>query len=346
MGKNLTPVWGGIVCVIAYLYGLLVTSKLIASEPDTTHGLGLIMTYIMKPIVFLLVSGITSGVLTALFGWIKDDKKRANIALPAIGVFFVMYGLPSLLVMSFAIGFYLMGYFYCQKLQTDERDLSRFMKHKQAENVKPADDYLDKFSSPLWDLIDLENCKPLTIVEGVRGGRPFVVIEMQHLAYGLLAENGKTATSTFFIVKHLKQLNDKAIKPSSNEYQVSVDRDWVYLVIPSKKIRPANWEEMLTTTVEVAATLKDHEVVPANQENPKKTYTPVGPGVIIESFWLIVYLVFAVIFLIFGLVGISGMVYLADTRNESVVLGWQSLLVSAITFGAAFLQSKKVVKRL
>ena len=346
MGKNLTPIWGGIVYMIAYLYSLLVTSELIANEPDATHGLGLIMMYIMVPIAFLLALGFVSAVLTGLFGWIKDDKKRANIALPAVGVFFVMYGTPSFLVIFFAIVSYLTGHFYSQKLQDDEHNRLQFKENNSAENLKPTSDYLKKFSSPLWDLIDLEDCKPLTIVEGVREGKPFVVIEMQHLAYGLLAENGNTATSTFFIVKHLQQLKDKTIKPSPNEYQVSIDRDWVYLVLPSKKIRTGNWEEMLAKAIEIAATHKEHGAVPPNQEKQQKTYTPVGPGVIFHSLWLIVYLVFAVIFLIFGLVGISGMVHLADTRNESVVLGWESLLVSLVTFVAAFLQSKKVVKRL
>ncbi len=85
------------------------------------------MTYIMAPIVFLLVLGLVSAVLTGLFGWIKDEKTRALIALPAVGVFLVMYGLPSLLIIFFTIIFYLFGYFYCSKLQTDEHDLRKFM---------------------------------------------------------------------------------------------------------------------------------------------------------------------------------------------------------------------------
>jgi chromate transport protein ChrA len=127
MGKNLKPFWGGIVTVIAYLYALLVTSKLFANEPDATHGIGLIMTYIMAPLVFLLVWGLVSAVLTGLFGWIKDEKTRSLIALPAVGVFLVMYGLPSLLIIFFTIIFYLFGYFYSTKLQTDEHDLRKFM---------------------------------------------------------------------------------------------------------------------------------------------------------------------------------------------------------------------------
>ena len=69
-----------------------------------------------------------------------------------------------------------------------------------ATKITPSKEYLQKFTSPLWDALDLEDCTPLMIVEGKQGTLPYMVIEMQHRAYGILSRNGATAVSTFFIV--------------------------------------------------------------------------------------------------------------------------------------------------
>lgn len=65
-----------------------------------------------------------------------------------------------------------------------------------AEHVEPSMKYLQKFTSPLWDLIDLENYKPVSIIEAQRAGFDVVIIDMQHRAYGLMADNGQTANTT------------------------------------------------------------------------------------------------------------------------------------------------------
>ncbi|WP_395010660.1 hypothetical protein [Undibacterium sp.] len=215
-----------------------------------------------------------------------------------------------------------------------------------AKNIIPSREYLKQFSSPLWDLLDLENCEPLTIIEGFRENFPFVVIEMRHLAYGPLSDNGKTAISTFFIVKHLQQLTDPVITQYPSEYQVSADLDCVYLVLPSKKIRPGNWEAMLAKTIQVATTLKDQVGLPPNQRKQRKTYTPVGAGVLINSFWALVCLLVSVVFLICGVGSILGIIPLADIKSESVSLGWKCLLISPGAFWGASYYYERVKKRL
>jgi hypothetical protein len=215
-----------------------------------------------------------------------------------------------------------------------------------AQTINPTKDYLQQFSSPLWDLLDLDDCKPLTIIEGHRGTLPFVVIDMQHAAYGPLSDNGKTAISTFFIVRHLKKLSNAVITQVPPGYQVSADSDCVYLVAPSKKIRPGQWESMLEKTLAMAASVSDRVAVSATQTTVRRTYTPVGAGLFINAFWFLVCLLFGVLFIIYGLGGILGMTSLSESRSESVLLGWQLLLLSAGSFFGAFLYYKKIKKRL
>lgn len=215
-----------------------------------------------------------------------------------------------------------------------------------AQKITPSKDYLQQFSSPLWDLLDLDDCKPLTIIEGHRDTLPFIVIEMQHAAYGPLSDNGKTAISTFFIVRHLKKLSKPVITQVPHGYQVSADGDCVYLVVPSKKVRPGEWETMLEKTLALAVSVCDQTAVSSTQTNVGRTYTPVGAGLFINAFWFLVCLVFGVLFIIYGLGAILGMTSLSESRSESVLLGWKLLLLSAGAFFGAFLYYKKIKKRL
>lgn len=215
-----------------------------------------------------------------------------------------------------------------------------------ARKLPPSKEYLQQFSSPLWNLLDLEDCKPLTIIEGHRGAFAFRVIEMQHSAYGPLSDNGKTAVSTFFIVKHLKELSELEITKPPHQYQVSADRDYVYLVAPSKKVRPSDWEQLLKLTINIAESLCVQAADRVTSASSPKTFTPVGAGILVYGFWCLVCLIFAIVSLVYGIGGILGMTRLSTTGSGSAQLGWQFLLFSAGAFWGALLYYKKIKKRL
>lgn len=215
-----------------------------------------------------------------------------------------------------------------------------------AKEVNPTREYLERFSKPLWDLMDFEGCKPLKIIEGQRDKYPFIIIDMQHDAYGPLSGDQRTAVSTFFIVNHCKDFAHPSFAQRSRRYQISVDNDYAYLVSPSKQVRPGDWEYILKILMKMADSLIDSPSDSANRSARLKTYHPVGMGVFTHAFWAIVCLIVAILLLAYGLGGILGIEAIKPAGNEPVKEGFKYLLASAMAFWGVGYYLKRMKKRL
>ena len=214
-----------------------------------------------------------------------------------------------------------------------------------ATKIAPSKEYLNKFASPLWDLLDLENCKPLAIIEGEREDYPFIIIDMQHDELGLLAGDQRTAVSTFFIVAHRKKISHPRITQPLVDFQISADKQHVYLVSPKKKVRPGEWEAILKKARNVAESLVESGTNTASEKPFPATYTPVGGGAWVQAFWALVSLLFSILFLIEGFGGLLGWIKLDPSRSESIKLSLQFLLASPFAFWGAFYYYKKFKMR-
>lgn len=214
-----------------------------------------------------------------------------------------------------------------------------------ATKITPTREYLKKFASPLWDLLDLDNCKPLSIIEGEREDCPFIIIDMRHDELGLLAGDQRTAISTFFIVEHRKKLNKPRITRCPVGYQVSADQRHVYLVSSKQQVRPGEWENRLKEAMNVAGGLVETSTNTTNQKPSPATYTPVGSGAFPHAFWAFVSLLFSILFLIEGIGGLMGWIELDPSRSESVKLGLKFLVASPFAFCGAFYNYIKFKKR-
>jgi hypothetical protein len=212
-----------------------------------------------------------------------------------------------------------------------------------AIEVTPSKEYLRRFSSPLWRALDLESCKPIRIVEGERGAYGFVIIEMEHSAYGLLSDNQDRASSTFFIVKIPDGCSNRAINWYPPAYQVSVDRDYVYLASPGNKVRPGDWENRLQLAIDVAASLDD-PAANAFAHGNKRTFQPVGGGVATYVISGLFSLGISLLGLIVGLGAIFGLIKVESTWVDSATQGFQYLFVSVVFF-LAFLRCKKKIRK-
>lgn len=215
-----------------------------------------------------------------------------------------------------------------------------------ATKITPAIEYLQKFASPLWDLLDLENCKPLSIIEGERDGYSFIIIDMRHDELGLMAGDQRTAISTFFIVAHRKKIDNPCILQCPIGCQVSADKRHVYLVSPKKQVRPGEWENSLAKARNVADSLVEASTNTASQKPLPATYRPVGYGAVSHAFWAIVSLLFSILFFIEGIGGLLGWIRLDPSRSESLKLGLEFLLASPFAFWGALYYYKKFKKRL
>ncbi len=153
-----------------------------------------------------------------------------------------------------------------------------------ATKITPSKEYLQKFTSPLWESLDLEDCTPLMIVEGKQGTFSYLVIEIQHRAYGILSQNGATVVSTFFIVTLPDASAKQRITWHPPAYQVSVDSQHVYLVVPSKKARPRDWKKLIQLTIDVANSLESEDSETNSRHLPRATYTSVGAGPLVNAF--------------------------------------------------------------
>lgn len=214
-----------------------------------------------------------------------------------------------------------------------------------ATKITPTREYLKKFSSPLWDLLDLENCKPLSIIEGEREDYPFIIIDMRHNELGLMAGDQRTAISTFFILEHRKKLNQPRITRCPAHYQVSADKRHVYLVSPKQQVRPGEWEDRLKETIDVAEGLVESSTNTTHQKPAPATYTPVGPGALSNAFWALVSLLLSILFLVEGIGGLMGWIELDPSRSESVKLGLEFLVASPFAFCGALYYYIKFKKR-
>ena len=172
---------------------------------------------------------------------------------------------------------------------------------KKAREIEISDDYLNKFPLPLWYKLDLESCKPLSAIEGEQDGVQFAIIDLQHRAYGLFADNGATDVTTFFITAIPEGIAGRQVSWRPVDCDVSVDKEYVYLAKPGKPVRPKEWRHLIQLTIDVGNSLESPSQTAGVLHAPERTYRPVGGGVFINGFWGVVCLVVSVLLVGTGL---------------------------------------------
>ena len=207
--------------------------------------------------------------------------------------------------------------------------------------VTPSPDYLRKFLFPLWQKLDLEDCKPLQIVEGEQDGFPFTIIEMEHVAYGLLADNGRRTVSTFFIVGIPRRPGVRRISRHPAGFQASVDRDHVYLGEHGRRPRPREWNALLALTIGVAQEL---DSAPPGQPSPR--VRPAGAGAIVYGFWTAVCALAALFFGGYGLGVLVGLFKVEGGWTEVIVVAFSAFFMTLIALLIGVYHFVKLQRRL
>lgn len=129
MEKKLEPHWGGVVAVVAFLYGLWAASSFYTGTGNH-EGPGVIGLYILMSILFITVMTITVFSVGWVLILLKHDFPRLCFVLIVFGLFLVGYGIPSFVVIGIAILFFLSGYFSGKKAREDAADLKAFLDEK------------------------------------------------------------------------------------------------------------------------------------------------------------------------------------------------------------------------
>lgn len=114
-------------------------------------------------------------------------------------------------------------------------------------------DLLRKFPAPLWDRLDLRDCKAVMVIEGTLDGFRYFILDIDH-SYGY-GHRGAT-TTTFFVVEIPDSVQGRLVSWSPTGFEVSVGGLYVYLAKPGKKVRPGEWRESIEATIKTVECLK------------------------------------------------------------------------------------------
>lgn len=188
-----------------------------------------------------------------------------------------------------------------------------FSMNEKTKEIDITRDFLKNFPAPLWDKLDLEDCKPLSAIEGVQDGYRFTIMELEHLDFGLFADNGKRAVTTFFVVAIPEAAADRYVSWRPMDTQVSSDSKYVYLARPRKQARPKEWRNQIQLTIKAVESLRGRAEMVDKAQVYEPTYRPVGAGVAINAFCAVVSFAFAVLFIGVGLAIMFGLI---DYRPE------------------------------
>ena len=185
--------------------------------------------------------------------------------------------------------------------------------NEKAREVEVTRDFLSRFFNPLWDKLDLQNCKALSAIEGGQNGYRSIILELEHLRFGLLAENGERAITTFFIVAIPESFLGRHVSWHPIGCQVSTDRAYAYLARPGKQVRPKEWRHLIQATIKTVESLKTSGEVAGSAQAFETTNRPVGAPTGVYAFWAVVAIAFA--FLLIG-TGLAIMFGIIDYRPD------------------------------
>lgn len=195
-----------------------------------------------------------------------------------------------------------------------------------AEKSIPPANYLQQFEYPIWQLAKLDRLKALAIVEGRREPYPFTILELEHRAIGLFAQQWEQQVSTIFILKldETERSKRHIPQPPAN-LTVWADSAHLYLARLGKRTAVAEWQGLLAQAVHLANNLT---VAPVNAAAPRAALASDSKFLM---FWWIVAGILPGLQILLGLHALSsvlnqGYYSICTTGREfaELRLGWQA----------------------
>lgn len=233
--------------------------------------------------------------------------------------------------------------------------------NKRPRRVEVGNGYLTRFAAPLWDKLDLENCRALMAVEGHREGCHFIILDLEHLAFGLMGGDGRRDTTTFFIAAIPESIVGRRISWRPTGFQASADGRHVYVACPGEQARPGVWSELVHATIKTARSLKSGTELGDTAQPHEPAYRPVGAGVAVNAFWAWVMLAFSALLTAGGLGTMLGWIdyrpgCMAQTdasdcqmavwrAGEAFLAGCRYLLASGVCWLGVFYYRERARKR-
>jgi hypothetical protein len=326
----LSPLWAGAVAAIASLYGLWPGMGLYRESGQSGEILVLLLFF--GPISFLFVMIPAVLLLGAIFRRI-EQRNRWIAALLLVALFLAVAGVPGLFgLLVLALGFYF-AWSQARKEQVFTEEREQFDGTGDVRDVDVGAGFLARFADPLWNRMDLEECKPRWAIEGEQDSARYMVIEIEHRSYGLMADQNIRFTTTFILAAIPATTAGRQITWYPPGYHAWADRDYVYLAKPNQQARPSTWQGLIAGAIRAMGSLEQRSAKAGRKGAVARPYSAVGGGVMSHALSGVVMLGFALLMLWGSLAPLFGWV---DPSAIEVEMVPKFLLASLVCFGGVW----------
>lgn len=326
----LSPVWTGTATALASLYGLWPAMGMLRGTGQRGEILFLLM--FVGPITFFIVMIPATVMLCAIFRRI-GTAYRSFILLVLAGLFLAVAGVPGLFGLSVVAVTAWLSWGTARKEQAIVRERDVFGSEGKPREVEIGPDFLAAFHDPLWSRLNLDDCKPLWAIEGVQDGAPYMIIEMSHAPFGLLANEHSQAKTTFILAAIPASISGRHVTWRPPGYQAWADSKYVYLAVPGKQAKPSAWRTTIAGAFHTVGALQQAAANAARPRAGARAYRAVGGGFAVQAFRCAKMLVLALALLWGGLAPMFGWM---EFSAESVKMVPAYLLGSLFCLGGAW----------
>jgi hypothetical protein len=308
-------------------------------------GVGWFLLVIFAPIVFTAVFMLGFFPLLWLLKRQSSPNARWGLCLIPAGVLLAMNGVPGLLGMGALLFMTISVYIDTSRKLVDSQDLKTFLRGNKPvvhiplvdtpvvnrfKDDKPVGNslidappvmgkpHVDQpsqvhvragalagYDMPLWERLECDELKPLSVTEGVEDGYSYKVIDMRHRGFGRRGDNGATVVTTFFVVTIPETIKGRFVTWQPEGWDVSVDKRFVYMARVQERIRPREWRYLLQQGIKVVDSLQTTGEGGAQAKNAR-TYRPRGSGLVLNTLHAWLFLAFGVAMFVYGLAFMFG----------------------------------------
>ncbi len=157
----------------------------------------------LGPIMFFAVMLPATAILCMIYKRI-EEAIRYTASVVLAGLFLGFVGVPGLIGLTVVAVAFFLAWSTARKDQAIAQERDDFEGEAQPRDVEIGPGFLASFPDPLWSRLDLDDCEALWAIEGEQDGAPYMIIEISHDQFGLMANDHSQATTTFFLATHTR----------------------------------------------------------------------------------------------------------------------------------------------
>ena len=276
----LGPLWTGAATAIASLYGLWPAMEWLRGPGQQGEKWFVLM--FLGPIMFFAVMLPATAILCIIYKRI-EEAIRYTASVVLAGLFLGFVGVPGLIGLTVVAVTFILAWSTARKDQAIAQERDDFEGEAQPRDVEIGPGFLASFPDPLWSRLDLDDCEALWAIEGEQDGAPYMIIEISHDQFGLMANDHSQATTTFFLATIPASIAGRQVTWQPPGYHAWADEKYVYLALPGKQAMPSNWRATLASTFHTVGALQQRSAGAGRARAGSRPYRAVGGGFVAQA---------------------------------------------------------------